>query len=295
MPSWTTRCAFVLLLAAPVVLAQTPAHPAPAAAPPSSSPAAAEAPADPAADKILDRLQEAGARIKTFAAALHYDSINHVLDDKQTRLGTLVYVAGPPAGFAAHFNALIVDGKRMARDQTYIFDGKWLVEKNIEKEAGAGPDADRMLRQFKKTQTVAPNAPPQEANPLASGRGPFPLPINMNKAVILARYHVTLVSPGDPADPKDRDGRALDAIHLKLVPRPGPKVDFTEAHLWYLQDSLLPCKVRTLKVTEDGPEKESVVDLRDAQVNDPVDANALDTSEPREPGWDIEIQPWTQP
>ena len=279
MRSMTNRCIFVLLLIlAPGCLAQTPA----------TAPAT-----DPAVDKLLDRIEQVSAGIKTLKAEVTFDSINDILGDKQRRFGTLIYSAGPPAGFYAHFDKLLVDDKAIAQDRTYIFDGKWLVEENIEKTSGAGAGTDRVLKQFKKTQIVAPNAPPEESNPLASGRGPFPLPINMNKAVILARYQVTLVTAADKADPKDQ-GQALESIHLKLVPRPGRRVDFTEADLWYMKDSLLPRKVRTVKIGEDGPEKETIVDLRQPQVNDPVDRNALDCSEPREPGWEVEVQPWTE-
>jgi hypothetical protein len=283
MASRTTRLALLLLLsAAPGALAQAPAtatQPAPDAS--------------PAVQEALGRIEQTSAGIKTLGAELRYDVINGLLGDTQRRFGTLVYSAGPPAGFNAHFNRLVVDGKAIAQDRTYIFDGKWLVEKTIEKQSDAG--ADKVLKRFTKTQIVAPNAPPEESNPLASGRGPFPLPINMNRAVILARYHVTLVPPDAKDDPAN-DGQALDTIHLKLVPRPGPRVDFTEAHLWYLKDSLLPRRVRTLQIDPDSGEKvkETDVDLTAPKVNDPVDRNALDTSEPTDSGWDIEVQPWTQ-
>jgi hypothetical protein len=296
MSFWTGRIAALLLLTAALVargqMPAAPDSPSPSTQPSASRDAGA---VDPAAVNVLEQIQRVSAGIKSLEADVRYDSINHILDDTQRRFGTLVYIAGPPAGFCAHFNRLMVDGKSVPQDRAYIFDGKWMVEKILEKQTDPDTSHEHLLKQFKKTQFVAPNAPPEESNPLALGRGPFPLPINMDAAVILARYQVTLIAPS-PDDHGQSTDHAFAAatIHLKLVPRPGRRVDFTEAHLWYLRDSLLARRVCTVQIVDGSPAKETVIDLTDVKVNQPVDPNLLDTAEPTEPGWDIEVQPWTQ-
>ncbi len=139
----------------------------------------------------------------------------------------MVYLSGPPARFAAHFDLLIA-GRRVPQDRWYVFDGVWLVEKV----------ADQEPKTFRKWQiVVAPDAKPEQANPLALGGGPFVIPVNMKKDLVLRRFAATLVAPNAKADP-------AGSVHLHLIPKPGQRSQVSEIDLWYDSQSLLPLRVK---------------------------------------------------
>jgi len=233
---------------------------------------AVEKPVDPAVIELLDRIEKKSGAIKTLQARLVFDRIQGLLGDTQRRLGSLVYVAGPPAKFSAHFDELRVDGRSEKKNRWYIFDGTWLVEKL----------ADTNPKQFLKRQIVPPDAKPEQANPLALGGGPFVLPINMNRKLVLERFRVTL-----PAEDKAKD--PAHTVHLLLKPLADPRSEVTAIDLWYDRESLLPVKVRTF--AQDS-ENESIILLKDHKLNAELDAQTIDTSEPKETGWEVSVTPW---
>src|SRR5262245_27236656 len=71
---------------------------------------AVEAKIDPAVDALLDRIEAKSKDLRTFKADLRYDRNQILVSDKQRRFGSIVYVVGPPAKFAVHFDRLVVDG-----------------------------------------------------------------------------------------------------------------------------------------------------------------------------------------
>jgi hypothetical protein len=240
---------------------------------------------DPAVADWLDKIEKKSGQTISLQAEVKFDTTNGVTTDLQRRWGSLTYIAGPPAGFAAHFDQLQVGKRNEKQDRTYIFDGTWLVERIVDSKAG---------KDFNKTQIVPPDAPPGAMNPLALGNGPFPLPVNMKKDVVLQRYTVTLVPPQNGAAlPEDQRDPVDKSVHLKLVPRPGTRVHFSEADLWYDAGTLLPQKVRTF---DEGSGDIKVIDLSKVAVNGKVDPKkVLDTSEPQgadREGWNITVKPW---
>ncbi|MEX0776368.1 MAG: hypothetical protein WD042_11745 [Phycisphaeraceae bacterium] len=272
----TRWCEMWMPLLVTLVLGTVPARgddAADAAAPAEAAeaPAATQAAPDPAAVALLQRIEAKADDIKSLQATLRYDRIQGLVGDEQRRLGKLYYLAGPPARFAAQFDWLVYDRRRVPQDRSYIFDGVWLVEKI----------ADEKPKKFIKRQVVPPDADPAKVNPLALGAGPFAIPVNMKKDRVLERFQATIAQPHekDPAN----------SVHLHLVPRRPLRSGVTEVDLWYDQDSLLPLRVRTF---EEESENESIITLGEHKVNEEIDAKMIDTSEPKGDGWDVQVTPW---
>ena len=223
----------------------------------------------PPAHELLRLIEMRTSTVKTLQAKLVYDRTQQLVGDRQRRFGTLVYEKGPPAGFAVHFDRLLVDRRMDHDDRWYIFDGQWLAERYDDQKL------------FIKRQVIPPHstdddhAPP---DPLALGAGPFALPIGLKREQIVKRFDVSLTPPADDDSP----------FHLHLVPKPDHPSEFTEIDLWYERKRLLPTRVRTI----DDSENETVVALSQFRVNEQADADTINTSPPTEPGWRIEVKPW---
>lgn len=229
---------------------------------------------DHTVDAWLDRIEARSAAVKSLHAQLMVDRIQNLVGDRQRRFGTMVYDAGPPGRFAVHFDRLLVD-RRLDHDQRhYVFDGQWLVERY---------EKDKL---YIKRQVVAPRDGQASAgdrdDPLALGTGPFVVPVQLKKASLLKRFSAELVG-------LESDGSST-TIHLRLVPKPGHAIAWTQVDLWYDHQTLLPRRARTI----DDSENESVVVLSDVRVDEPVDASVIDTSVPTDRGWRIEIKPWNE-
>ncbi len=244
-------------------------------------PAPAPAPTEPGkaapfkdVDDLLNRLEKVSKETKTLHARLRFDAIQGVVRDEQRRFGNLVYQAGPPARFGVHFDRILLErgGKKVSQlsNRWYIFDGKWLVEKLEDK------------KQFFKWQVVSPQTKDEDADPLALGRGPFVVPVALRRDLVVQKFDADIAEPSEKSDPKN-------SVHLKLLPKKGVKMQFTEIHLWYDKDTLLPLRARTL----DDSKNESIVDLTEVQLNKPIEGNPLDTAEPKEPGWEVQVTPWS--
>ncbi len=232
-----------------------------------AQPAAEAPPAPPAAtvtpevDDWLTRLEKRSDEIKSLTARLRYDKVDALLGDAQRRFGSLHYKAGPPARFAVHFDQLIVDGNQgRKQNRWYIFDGRWLVER-LDDE-----------KQFRKWEVIAPDAKPEQADPLALGQGPFAVPLDLDKSRILSRFNVTLESPAED-DPEN-------TVHLRLVPREDRRDDVQQIDLWYDKETLLPRRAATLNVNE----TEHIIDLLQVKTDETIDDKLFDTRPPSERG-----------
>lgn len=258
-------------LVATPCLAQAPT-PAPTTPAPAPSEASLAAPSKEV-DDLLHRLEKVSKETKTLHARLRYDAIQGEVRDEQRRFGNLVYQAGPPASFGVHFDRILVEsgGKKVSRlsNRWYIFDGKWLVEKLEDK------------KQFFKWQVVSPQTKDEDADPLALGRGPFVVPVALRRDLVVQKFDASIVEPSEKSDPKN-------SVHLKLTPKKGVKMQFAEIHLWYEKDTLLPQRART----RDDSKNESIVDLSEVQLNKPIEGNPLETAEPKEAGWEVQVTPW---
>ncbi len=255
---------------------------------------------DPLADRTLDwldKLERRGAKLVSYQATVVYTKDQtEQLGDKQTRLGSVAYLAAVPAKpadqattqpaatqpdtaaprdakFAITFTDLVANRRKIKDERRYIFDGEWLVEIHTKR------------KQFFKRQIVAPG---ERFNPLELGKGPFPMPLGQKRHEVLRLFEVELVE--DVAD---------KPLHMRLTPRLNaagkPTSEFTKVDLWYDRGTLLPTKI----VTRDDYDTITTVLLKDEKIDalKPDEAQKLfDTTTPAPgTGWRVEIKPWVEP
>ena len=273
----TTALALALALPACFVHAQSKEKTAPPPQPPPGvveskiEVVAPEVPPKPSEEVValLDKLEKQSKATQSLQAVVRYDLNQLLQGDEQTRFGKLIYVAGPPAKFAVHFETLRLGNRAIPSNRWYVFDGQWLVEKLDDK------------KQFFKWQVVAPDAPPAAADPLGLGRGPFVVPVALRKDLVLQKFKAEIVAADEKKDPKN-------SIHLQLKPLRGQRVNFTQIDLWYDKDTLLPQRARTINASE----TESIIHLSEVKLNATLEGNPMDTSEPKGGGWEVQITPW---
>jgi len=215
--------------------------------------------ADNSAETWLEKIEQRATDIQTLNANLRYDNNQLLLGDEQRRFGKLVYDAGPPPRFAIHFDRKMVDGHWTEPDLYYIYDGRWLLKRDHESKSAV------------RYQLVPDDE--EVGGEMELGEGPFPIPLNLKKDKVLARFEVELVEPTED-DPEN-------SVHLKLTPREDHETDLTQIDLWFDRESLLPVKVSSL----DDSETQTVVLLTKTQVNEALPDQAFDTALPTEPGW----------
>lgn len=242
------------------------------------------------ADDLLLVLEHAGKDLRTFQADLRktkfFDEIQGGGTHEQG--GTLIFVSEPITGadgqplpppaplrrkFAVTFTHTIFDGKTRNNDeQTFIFDGEWLTEKNA------------AAKQLHKRQVVPPG---QILDPLAVGEGPFPLPIGQKRDRILERFDAELLAP--EAFEHFQGGKFPEVLketwQLRLTPKAEYKRDYqlTEARIWYRKDNLLPRMAWTKE--KDGSTNEYF--LSATRENEAVPAAAFDVRKPD--GWTEQV------
>ena len=233
---------------------------------------------DPQVDALLDRIEAHAKSVKTLSAKIVYTRLQGLLGDKQIRIGTLRYAAGPPAKFNLHLTQRIINRRPTDLAQNWIFDGVWLVERDA---------SDPGNKRFIKRQVVPPDADASAKDPLALGEGPFPIPVKFDKQRVLNRYHVALIPPPPPEDKADND-EDKSIVHLRLTPKVKGGSDLVKIDLWYDRETLTPIKASTL----DESENESIITLRDVKTNAELPDDAFSTKPPQDRGWLIEIKPW---
>jgi len=224
--------------------------------------------------RLLDQLEQRGRTLESYQARVKHAKEVGLTGDRQLRIGTIDYHAGPPARFRVLFTHLVLDEALRARPWHFIYDGQWLAE--------VKPDD----KQFIRRQIVPPG---QTHDPLRLGEGPFPFPIGQKRDEVLTMFQVEHLPPTD-ADPADTE-------HLQLTPRTHPETgrptsDFTTVDIWYDAESLMPVKIVTY---EEGSDSTTTVELVDGQV-DKIDADAAaemfdTTPPPAGSGWRVEVKP----
>ena len=281
----------------------------PAAEPagPPAPPAALVHP-DPAVDTLLTALETADADLATMRGDLIYLRFDAVLDDRQYRWGTLRFASmdrGEDAPqlrvFRADFNRYFDGVSSREEDQSWVFDGRWLMEQDF---------ADK---RFRKVEIAPAGA---NFDPMKLGEGPLAIPIGQKKAEILARFEVDArpvwegIEPPQQGDERDWDrnfranvmGQDQEVVQLRLVPRVIGTAEFDEIRLWYVKggasdaggveaDRWTPRLVRTSVFSADGSLlDETTVQLTGVVVNDPGDIVAVMIDEPKEEdGWRITV------
>ncbi|MBI1372751.1 MAG: hypothetical protein GC159_08325 [Phycisphaera sp.] len=216
----------------------------------------------------LDALEHRGNEIRSLESDVTYNKLNDLTGERQIRGGRVEYAAADsekktPARFAIRFDWVVVDTRKDDDKVEYIFDGRWLAEKQHKRKV------------FIKRQVVKPG---ESLDPLNLD-GPFPLPIGQKRKEVLARFNVQIMTD----KPEDNAG---DTVHLRFKQKPdAPKIEsqkeFERIDLWFDRESLLPTKVVT--IDDQGM---TTVTLRNSKVNAMSDADMareFDTSAPA--GW----------
>lgn len=254
---------------------------------------AAVAPAQPeqsdqrirTADDLLRELERAGESVARFSATVRYVKTFAIAGDTETRDGSLVFVtdpvddgATPLRRFLIEFDRLTVGRRVEQKTQTYVFDGRWLLER-LPSE-----------KQIVKREVVPPG---ERWDPLRLGEGPFPVPVGQRRDDVLREFSAELLPPADGLESDALRTYAADCWQLRLTPHPelADSADFEEVRVWYDKADLLPRVVRTVSPSGD----ESLVQLRDVRTNDAVrvDEQAMSTDLPaKRDGWTIKVEPW---
>lgn len=220
-------------------------------------------------DGWLTRIGERSNALKTFQARVRIERTVGIVGDVQTRYGDFVYSAGPPGRFALHIDRLLVDERAEARDHWFVFDGLWLVER------------DNQAKLFNKRQVSKPGDENAEKNdPLASGEGPFVLPLRFDKDRLLARFDAALIPVTDESP--------QNAVGIRLTPREGVRVDVAQVDLWYDRDTLLPTEIHTSNDANNG----RAVYLLKQRVDEGIDEKVFSVKEPTERGWRVDVREW---
>lgn len=253
-------------------------------------PAAPAKPGAPAAiataDDLLTALETADRGIHHLAADLtHTNRPSELIGDKPTiKRGKLYFQnarVDQPNGarrFQVDFTEVEFDNKRLPESQSFVFDGRWLVDRHPK---------DR--QQFKYELA----APGQTTDPLAIGEGPFPIPIGQKKDRILDRFTCELLAgdkdfPIPPNIPNFKPPQwAIDSYQLKLTPRPGSREarDFNSVSIWYRKADLLPQMAKTMKTDDTSDEILLLNTVKDGTLP----AGLFDTSKPE--GWQEQVEP----
>ncbi|MCW5776422.1 MAG: outer membrane lipoprotein carrier protein LolA [Phycisphaeraceae bacterium] len=237
------------------------------------------------ADDLLRELERAGESVARFSASVRYVRTFAIAGDTETRDGSLVFVtdpaddgATPRRRFLIEFDRLTVGRRVEQKPQTYVFDGRWLLER-LPSE-----------RQIVKREVVPPG---ERWDPLRLGEGPFPVPVGQRREDVLREFSAELLPAGDGLESEALRAYAADCWQLRLTPHPelAANADFEEVRVWYDRTDLLPRVVRTVSPSGD----ESLVQLREVRTNDAVrvDERAMSTDLPaKRDGWAIKVEPW---
>ncbi|MBX3353350.1 MAG: hypothetical protein KF684_10510 [Phycisphaeraceae bacterium] len=230
---------------------------------------------------LLVALERAGDTMRTLEAPVVYDRRFKLQGDRHIRRGTLYFSnqlnnAGQRSrAFAIVFSSLQVAGRYEDDPQTWVFDGRWLVEMRPAQ------------KQFVKREVSRPGQP---FDPLKIGEGPMPIPIGQDANEILARYDAQLL-PAREGLPESWGvpDWLLGTYQLLLTPRPGVNEDdeFRTIRLWYEKGTLLP----RMAITVNRGGDESIVYLESPKANAPLPEGMLNVKEPPAgAGWQVQIE-----
>lgn len=240
------------------------------------------------ADQLLRALETADKDITTLTSAIRYTKKPNELvgGDDEVRDGRLWFFARPAEAlapgqsaadearpqrlFQIEFTRLTLGNTRRDDRRIWVFDGRWLVEMDFE------------TRFVHRREVVRPG---EQADPLALGQGPLPIPIGQKREKIVERFEASLAPFSDGFDEGKAPPSLAETYQLRLKPRPGMQEgrDFREVRIWYRTSDLLPRLARA--VHKDGSTTE--VFLFDTQVNRDIPDTVFDTRTP--PGWSEQI------
>ncbi len=247
------------------------------AEPTPSSPTAIEPvamePVQLTADGWLTVLEASAKELQTLTARVRMTTIADLLGEEAQRFGELKYAAADDTHdsmrFAVRFARVKIDDRIEEIDQSYIYDGRWLLD----------------LDANDKTATRRELVRAGEQADFELGDGPFLLPLNLRKDRVLQKFEVELIDAAE-GDPESEAG----TFHLRLIPKPAPGNAGTDAQridLWFDRDTLLPLRAATLEADDD----QTIVDLFGLEPNAAIEDGAFATALPTGSGWQLQVVP----
>ena len=190
-------------------------------------------------EKLLDDMERAGARLKSYQADMVLRQEQVLMDALEIRRGELYYQVGKDeVQFRVHFGSLQeIDTaeseaeqrkvKPIRYDEDFSFDGQWLVRR------------DARTKTIERWQ-VAKEKQGAEAFRLGRGALLFPLPFALKKVDVLREFEATLL-PSDPNDPAQ-----VKTEHLLLTPKKGGAFagEYRKLELWLSRENTVPVRMR---------------------------------------------------
>ncbi|MBB6431081.1 LolA family protein [Algisphaera agarilytica] len=227
-------------------------------------------PVEPTAEGWLTLLESSASETLTLTARVRMTTIASLLEEETQRFGPLKYAAAddqnPSMRFAVQFTRMKIEDLIEDIDQSYIYDGRWLLDMDA----------------IDKTATQRELVPEGEQANLELGDGPFLLPLNLRKDRVLQKFDVELIDAAE-GDPKSDAG----TFHLRLTPKPAAGTDAQRIDLWFDRETLLPLRAATLEADDD----QTIVDLFQLEANAEISDDTFETSLPTEPGWELQVVP----
>lgn len=232
---------------------------------------AAEAPVKPKADPkvvaLLEKIESASAKLTTLKTRVRYTRLQGLTGDEQRRFGDFYYVAGDqntPTRFAVLFDRLIIDERARPMKTWYVFDGRWLLERDHDDKTAV------------RRELVPKGA--ERSDMLNMGEGQMPIPLKLKADEVLKQYNVEQL--------KDEPFGEQTLHHLKLTPRNAGK-NASPLELWFNSKTLLLQKIVT---EEDGDEIEMLFPT--PKLNPEIEAEVFDTKLPdKKEGWQVQEVP----
>lgn len=243
------------------------------------------------AEEMLDVLELANTDLVTLRAGIRIGTLKDLQGDLQRRTGMVYYenrkpqpeeAVMPVRRFAVKFTELDNDGVVSKENQTFVFTGRDLIERN-----------DR--QKFYSRRCVVKDGDTRD--PLRIGEGPVPLPIGQKKADILQRFEVELWEPTrDLVWHVDREQMPVEKFvegskQLRMLPKPDANLqgDIVEVRLWYKQSTKgggewLPCLAWTKNKAGDT----TFVELINVKTNVELDANVMNVDRPADNAWVVQ-------
>ncbi len=255
----SVACCLAFALSA---LADAPSTSAPAA------PAVATS-GNAAVDSILDRLEAKGQAIKGISTNVTYNDVRfEPVEEKIVKKGELLFLRGNPSSkFLIRFDETIAGGVKRPKPEYYLFDGRWMTERN---------DA---TKQIIRREVVREG---QSIDPFKLKKGPFPLPFGQRRADMIENFLITLLPPR-PDDPPNTD-------HLHCEPRPESEFapEYRRVDMFIDKKLELPVRIEIERKSDD-----SVIDARFENL-DPAAAPAesrFQIETPPGKDWNVDVQP----
>jgi len=186
-----------------------------------------------AVDKLLYRVEQAGAKLASFQADMLYNQLQPIQDTVIIRHGRLYYqVRGETVRARINFDDFLQQDtdeeeklKPQKFDEDYVFDGLWLTASNSK---------------TKKIDYHEISKKSRGKEDFRIGNGPFPLPFAIKRKDVLKHFDVkiTKADPNAPAVLKDSD-------HIALVPKKkSPYIkDYRRLELWVSKKTALPVRI----------------------------------------------------